>query len=361
MKLRYHVQALGLCAIAAASGCAHGASLAKSGSPLRELTESSRRSALEHAQVWAKTDVPAMDLRAGPPGEGSLEPFAQISCAYVERKMQGASPKFTCELAPGDEVKIKYGADNREVAGVVAATRLLWALGFGADRWYPVSVTCHGCPTDARRDARGTTTDTTFETAALERKASGKTMEAKADEGWKWPELDLVNPAAGGAPSAQRDALKLLAVMLQHTDTKAQQQRLVCTTKPAPGDNGEDCATPVLLLHDVGLTFGKATLLNRVHVAGVNFREWSTQPIWKDAGRCIGNLAKSWTGTLDNPAIREPGRRFLADLLAQLTDSQLVDLFEVARFPLISHVPVEEWIRVFKHKRQEIAGVTCPS
>ena len=32
---------------------------------------------------------------------------------------------------------------------------------------------------------------------------------------------------------AQRDALKLLAAMLQHTDSKSQQQRLLCLDEPA--------------------------------------------------------------------------------------------------------------------------------
>jgi hypothetical protein len=37
------------------------------------------------------------------------------------------------------------------------------------------------------------------------------------------------------------------------------------------------------------------------------------------------------TGTIGDPVIHEAGRRF-ADLLSQLSDAQLRDLFEVARF-----------------------------
>ena len=37
-----------------------------------------------------------------------------------------------------------------------------------------------------------------------------------------------VDPEFGGAPRAHRDAMKLLAVFLQHTDTKPEQQRIVC-------------------------------------------------------------------------------------------------------------------------------------
>ena len=42
-------------------------------------------------------------------------------------------------------------------------------------------------------------------------------------------------------------------------------------------------------------------------------------------------MSQSWTGTLGDPRITEGGRKFLADLLVQLTDRQLHDVFEVAR------------------------------
>ena len=61
-----------------------------------------------------------------------------------------------------------------------------------------------------------------------------------------------------------------------------------------------------------------------------------------DTGRwpamCIGNLPKSASGTLEFPVVSEEGRKFLAGLLLQLSDAQLHDLFEVARFSLRSKV-----------------------
>src|SRR3954467_8341918 len=113
-------------ALAATGACAHSANVARSTSPLQHLDTAQRLDAIERAQVWTATDVPAMDLRAGPQGRGAIAPFASVTCNYLERQMDGATPKFTCEIAPGDEVKVKYGADNAEVYGVVAATRLLW-------------------------------------------------------------------------------------------------------------------------------------------------------------------------------------------------------------------------------------------
>ena len=55
--------------------------------------------------------------------------------------------------------------------------------------------------------------------------------------------------------------------------------------------------------------------------------------MWQDAARCVAYLPKSSSGTLESPRISEEGRQFLANLLVQLTDVQLHDLFEVARFP----------------------------
>ena len=46
---------------------------------------------------------------------------------------------------------MKYGRYNGEVYAEVAATRLLWALGFPADRNYPVRVVCAGCSEDPAR------------------------------------------------------------------------------------------------------------------------------------------------------------------------------------------------------------------
>jgi len=46
----------------------------------------------------------------------------------------------------GAVVRVKYGKDTHEVYSEVAATRLLWALGFYADEMYPVRLKCLQCP-----------------------------------------------------------------------------------------------------------------------------------------------------------------------------------------------------------------------
>ncbi len=262
----------------------------------------------------------------------------------------------------GDELKVKYGRDNGEVYAEVAASRLLWALGFGADRVYPVRVICTGCPESLKADSRRPDGRAVFEYAVVDREVEGYSVPGWEEPGWAWPDLDRLNPAAGGAPKAHRDALTLLAVLIQHTDSKREQQRFICLGPPSNGDN---CARPFLMIADVGKTFGKANALNKDEPGSVNLQNWRAETVWRDAPQCVGNLPQSLTGTLHNPVISEEGRRFLAGLLSRLTERQMRDLFETARFA--SRPPggdgaaasVQDWVDAFKGKIAEVVNRTC--
>ena len=326
-----------------------------------------REAVIARAQVWQRTDVPSMDLKRGPVGEGAFAFGEIVTCDFVDKSLEGASPKFPCQVSAQDEVKVKYGGTNGEVYGEVLATRLLWALGFGADRMYPVKVVCRGCPAAFNINGRPLqANETLFDPAVIERKMPGHDLKNGNREGWAWSELDLVNEEQGGAPRAQRDALKLLAVMIQHTDNKPQQQRLVCLDANAPEEGV--CQRPFMMINDLGLTFGRANLFNANSRGSVNLMEWSRTPVWKDDRSCVGNMPKSFTGTLEYPVISEGGRGFLAGLLTQLSDGQLRDLFEVARVTVRPRDPssgrtgfptIDEWVNAFKQKRTEITSRQC--
>jgi len=338
--------------------CAHLGLGSKKPSENHLVTSEERLAAIRRATVWEPTAVPTMNLRVGPRVPGAFAPAALVSCNYVHKPMGGNSPKFACLIPPNDELKVKYGRENGEVFAEVAASRLFWALGFYAERMFPVRVVCQGCPANIR--------DTEY--ASVQRKLPGSDLHTKDMVGWAWRELDLVDVAAGGASRAQRDALKLLAVFVQHTDSKPDQQRLICEGKHKSSTHDEPCSRIVMMVHDLGQTFGSANLFNRDVVGSVNLSEWSRMSIWKDSTRCVANLPQSQTGTLDNPLIIEEGRRFLADLLEQLTDTQLYDLFDVARFAdrvrpdgTREATSVNAWVSAFKQKRDEIVRRTCPA
>jgi len=351
------------------AACAHPAPKLEPRAPLESLTPAARREEIRRAQVWTATDVAAMDLRAGPPGKNALAPEQAVACDYVEEKMSGTTPKFACAMTKGDVAKVKYGADNGEVYASVVATRLFWALGFGVDAYYPVRVTCHGCPPDPWKTPAAVKGEVVFDPSVIERKMPGKTLESKLDEGWKWSELDLVDESAGGAPRAQRDALKLLAAFVQHMDNKAVQQRLICLPGGEDKEDAGRCERPFLLVHDLGVTFGSAGFLsfhlNRV--AAANFKNWALESVWKDKAGCVANVPRTLEGTLSHPHVSEGGRRFLADLLGQLSDQQLHDMFAVARVDKRSRHPgtseppasVDEWVQAFKRKRDEITSRRC--
>ena len=49
------------------------------------------------------TNVASMDLRAGPPDPGGFAPDALVSCDYVDKRLGGHSPKFSCSLGEHDD------------------------------------------------------------------------------------------------------------------------------------------------------------------------------------------------------------------------------------------------------------------
>jgi hypothetical protein len=101
----------------------------------------------------------------------------------------------------------------------------------------------------------------------------------------------------------------------------------------------------------------------------MNYVAWASTPVWKAGStECVGNLPKSFTGTLKDPVISEAGRAFLADLMMKLSDDQIRALFEVSRVTLRLRDPakaksgfstIEEWADVFKRKRAEIVDRKC--
>lgn len=357
--------------LAVLAGCAHKAPSSAPRAPLESLTKPSRVEHIQRAQVWAPTNVSAMDMRAGPGGKRAFAPEQVVVCDYVQKKMSGTTPKFTCLLEGGDDVKVKYGADNGEVYASVLGTRLFWALGFRADAYYPVRVTCRGCSADPWKDDDKAEGETRFDFAIIERKMPGEILETSPDQGWSWSELDTVDEGHGGAPRAQVDALKLLASFVEHIDSKDVQQRLLCL----PGDGKQAdparCEHPFLMVHDLGVTFGSGGLLSRHlnDVGAADFTTWAPQTVFRpeEVTVCEGSVSRSLQGNLNHPVISEGGRKFLSDLLARLSDRQLHDLFSVARVDKRSRKPgsdeppasVDEWVDAFKRKRAEIAARRC--
>ena len=334
---------------------------------LKHLSVSERQATLQRANVWQPINTRSLNLAAGPPLASAQRIGETLACSFVfpEKPLTGNTPKFRCAVRPDDVVKVKYGSGNTEVGAEIAGSRLFWALGFKADRMYPTRLSCHACPADPFAASKadwhsGKPTDVgqyVFDPVAVERPFPGVAVETEGFQGWAWPELDTLNSRAGGAPRAQLDALKLLAVFVQHSDSKPEQQELVCAPSGVKRDRAgnETCTSPWLVVKDLGVTFGKATALNN---SAMNLNDWSGARIWRDGAPCVGDLPRSRTGSLENPPIGEAGRQFLAGRLLLLRDEQIRDLFRAAGVERGGD-NVDDWTRVFKRKRDEIVKARC--
>ena len=287
--------------------------------------------------------------------------------------------KFDCELESGVKVKVKYGRENAEVYADVIASRLLGALGFPADRMYVVDrVRCYGCPADPFAGLQcvndggaiegcfpnlDETKYVEFDTAVIERPLKGRRVETRKERGWTWEELGKIDPAAGGAPRAHVDALRLLAIFLNHWDNKAKNQRLLCLGEEDPPGRvfvATPCEKPLAMIQDLGGSFGPHKL---------DLANWASTPIWTEPARCTVSMrALPYEGsTFPDTRISEEGRRFLAERLDRLSDEQLRALFTGARlerFPAKAPggADVEQWTRAFRNKVRAIRdGGPCPA
>lgn len=367
-------------------------------------TAKDRLAAMHDAALFAPRAVADANIIEGPAQEKKqfqLHLKDKVICDFATpgSKMGGKTPKFACKItsvqsADGqvqnltpdmdeqEPVKVKFGSDDNEVYAEMVATRLMWALGYYSDSWFSVTVECHNCPQNVVSGS-GPTGTRTFDPATIVRKFPWHKMTevGKDDEGWSWKELDSAN----GRPTYERDGLKLLAAFMKHSDNKPPQQRLDCHNvnvdeKTQPPTT--TCDKSVMLIQDVGATFGGGGLLTSNTGAKMNLQKWSSTKLWKKAGTdsapksCQAELHKSLSahGGLEDPMISEDGRRFDAGLMCQLSDSQIEDLFRVARAADMPEYHnrdgsfksgvteasiLSEWVQAFKQKREELAKARC--
>lgn len=367
-------------------------------------TAKDRLQAIRSATLFSPQAIGQLDIAEGPTqkkDEFQLHANDKVICDFVTpgSKMGGNTAKFGCKITriessngqvqtltaaikEEDPVKVKYGSGDNEVYAEVAASRLLWALGFYTDSWYPVRVECHGCPADPE-SGKGATDTRQFDPAIIVRKFQGHKVYEVGNEaqGWSWKELE-----ANGRPTHERDGLALLAAFIVHSDNKPPQQRLACdhvnvdqTTNPFT----TTCDHSHLVVQDVGATFGSGGWFTSNDGAKMNLEEWSGNGLWKKVGdgrpnssACQARLKKSLTAKdgLSDPAVSEEGRRLLAGQMCQLSDTQISALFRLSR---VAHMPryqnsdgtfkngltedgiVQQWVAAFKKKREDLAAGRC--
>jgi hypothetical protein len=282
-------------------------------------------------------------IKDGLQGDQSFTFNQAVTCRFVEPTLKnlvgGMTPKFLCGGATTEqpcpecnvhqkELKVKYGDSpkaNPEIYAEVMGTRLMWLLGFKADNDYPVRVTCLNCPSDpwgvyksfrdqaARLDVNkpadveqakriaaslgGSRSTRTYPNAVIEIKFAGSKIKVDgidcagdreaSDErcgGFSWNEAGQISEAAGGAPRAQVDALKLLAAFMTHGDNKPGNQRLVCPDDKKNADG--TCSASFAMIQDIGAGFGSKGGFLGLGYKKADIGAWSGQPLWDDRASC---------------------------------------------------------------------------
>ncbi len=309
-------------------------------------TDRNTSSAANHTSTLRRNDAfKRAGVRLDPADTVRLRPFheAVISCRFIREEPSGTSAKFSCALEDGQIIKVKYGR-NPEIQAEVAGTQLLHTLGFAADDVTIVSkVRCYGCPRFPFLTMQLMSLTRTmnligphgyengysdFEWAGVERKFAATAIETDTQEGWAWFALK-----ASQAPRADVDAFRLLAVFLAHWDNKASNQRLVCLDRgrgvqehAADEAAQQPCARPLLMIQDLGATFGPTK---------VNLARWRDLPVWADRQTCkVSMHALPYRGaTFPDVEISEAGRLQLARQLSAIDESAVRAMFANARFP----------------------------
>ena len=326
-----------------------------------------RDDALARARTLVR-DVSRDALIAEPPDPKGLLTRDEVSCTFVPHVPGGTSLKFDCALEDGEVIRVKYG-HQPESHAEVAATRLLTALGYAADHVYMVHrLRCGGCPmnpfvtmwlldaisADLRGPRRTGDEDyRDFQWVSVERKFDAAPIEDETREGWAWWELKNV-----AAPRVDLDALRLIAVFLAHWDNKADNQRLVCMDHSF--GEGQACGDPVLMIQDVGATFGPTK---------VNLSQWRHMPVWADRATCTVSMhAMPYRGaTFGNAQISEAARVRVATRLASFSDADLRKWFADARFPQFYESTddtkdLDAWVAAYRERvGQILTAGPCPA
>jgi hypothetical protein len=284
-----------------------------------------------------------------------------------------------------DRFKIKYlkppypDHDPRfnEVFTSVAATRIMWVLGFPADHTYPAgSASCIGCTDDPfgkkLTDNKASVKDVpvVFKVVNAERELPWDEIDPENDSTWSWTDAAKFY-SDGEWTHRQRveyDAYRLALGLIHYHNPLPQQNRLDCPEWEQGGTNhSKVCRKPVFYVHDLGSTFGKKR--SGLDLFGTNprgsFSAWEPQTVFLKPRNC--ELRATLLG--DKQILKE-AQDLMIQRLAHLDRETVKSIFRVARFNMmdqeqvrrlravgsqnVDEAALDEWTNVFLNRIEEV-------
>jgi hypothetical protein len=244
--------------------------------------------------IWEQVDIPSRDTYWGPGGQAMFP--VMKGAKYVDRQTGGYSLKFIIEDGERHRWIAKDGSESQ---AEVAATRLLWAIGYKTEVDYlipKVTLPTFGTRTNVRFEAR----------------PDG----IKRGDRWSW----MDNPFLG---SRELAGLKIMMSLINNWDLKDE------NTVTLVRDGRVE-----YIVSDLGASFGKLadksmsrsgrTVNDPEGYAKANFIK----------GTDGGMLLLDYRGINEDvvKGIKVEDARWVADLLLQLSDKQITDAFRAANY-----------------------------
>jgi hypothetical protein len=269
-------------------------------------------------------DISARNLIYGQGGK-EHQPAAG-NFEFTKEDMNATSPKFDVKDANGDKWKVKLGDEARPET---VATRLVWAVGFHTDEDYFLpAIHVEGMPARVHRGRQFIDADGTMRNARLERSIPGQ----KKVGDWKWTD---------GLYTGTREwnGLRVLMALINNWDLKDVNNSIY----------SEKDGELIYVVSDLGASFGPTKLdLGHGHDKGDLNKYRHTKFVRKsdhefvdftvpgapspimffDFGEYFARRHMVWIGR----EIPVEDAKWMASLLARLSDSQIRDAFRAGGY-----------------------------
>ena len=252
--------------------------------------------------LWEQVNVGERDLYNGPGGEAMQPDLSKIE--FIEEDTSGHNKKYRIRDAKGMEWVAKLGS---EAQPETAAVRILYGLGYKTEINYlvpSITIPTKGTFTNVRLEARP--------------------KNAKRLDQWAWKD----NPFVG---TNELQGLKIMMVFFTNWDLLDMQNKVVRVRTP----NGVE---DQYIISDLGATFGRLGNNNLPFFFRLG-RQTNKPDTWEQAGFIKdvkdNKLVFDFTGGKSRDILNDvtiTNGRWLADLLAQLSDKQIDDAFRAAGY-----------------------------
>ena len=254
------------------------------------------------AILWERVNVSSRDLFAGPGGESMRPNLSNIT--FVRQETGGHNKKYRIKDGSGRIWVAKPGTEARPET---AAVRLLYGLGYKTEINYlvpQITIPTVGTLQNVRLEARP---------EGIERL-----------DPWEWEK----NPFVG---TNELQGLKILQIFITNYDLLDLQNQILAVK----GRNGTELH---YIISDLGSTFGKFGSNNlpiffRMGRNADNPEGWNKAKFITgvENGRIVfATTGAKSRGLFDNVTVAQG--RWLFDLLAQLRDDQIRDMFRAANY-----------------------------